>query len=230
MRPAIAERPAPRRRPNPDDFIYVPSAELSEALALGARRLAGDARLIMPRPLPDGVSAKSFDRWRTQEARYSWCMRYIARILNEGIAIPDIEEMMETLGKGAASYERVYLYVPTFDTQEVRLVPGVQWDRRRRVYYATPEADMSRLYRWLTPAAKTIWEAEQVYARALTLLVQDRAREAAKPSETSGGIETERPSGMRDEETAAPRPSSLLDLAESQEILRKPGRSSYSGA
>jgi len=216
----------PRKRPSADDYLYVMPAELPEALALGARRLEGEARLVVPRPLPDDVSEKSFDRWRTQEARYRWCMRYISRILNEGVRIPDVEELMETLGKGIASYERVYLYVPSFDVDEAREVPGMHWDRRRRMYFASPDADMNRLYRWLTPAAKTIWETEQVYMRALKLLVQEQARAAVAPASPSGGIETVLASGKEVGGLNGSISPSLLDLAESQEILRQPGRGS----
>lgn len=211
----------------PDEFLYVPGEEIAEAIALGARRVDGDARLSMPRPLPDGVLEKSFDRWRTQEARYAWCMHYVARILNEGIVLPDFDELMTTLGRGIASYERVYLYVPTFDADEVRQVPDVYWDRRRRMFYAGSSADMNLLYRWLTPAARSIWETEQIYARALTLLVQESARGAVAPPSGSGGIVTEIEGGREDSGHTS---SSLLDMAESQDVLRRAGRTSYTGS
>jgi len=63
----------------------------------------------------------------------------------------------------------------------------VRWDKRRRMYFATPEADLGRLFPWLTPAAQQAFEAEQVLARSLTLLVQDRARAEADSGGPMGG-------------------------------------------
>lgn len=165
-----------------DEFLYVDDQEMAEALSLGARRIEGEARMIMPRPLPDRVDARAFDRWRGQAARYRWCMRYVARILGEAEGVPDLDDLLQTLGTGHAAHERAYLWVPSFDMDRVRDIPGVEWDKRRRMYYATREADLGQLFDWMTPAARSVWESERVIQRALTLLVQDRARSEANPS------------------------------------------------
>ena len=176
-----------KESPAPDEgWLYVPAEEVAEAVSLGARLVEGDARLFLPSPLPRNVPLKAFDRWRGEEARYRWCMRYIAGILGERAPPPDIRAMMGTLGRSAA-YERVYLFVPAYDADRVREEPGVRWDRRRRMYYATPEADLGRLFPWLTPAAQQAFEAERVLARSLTLLVQDRARAEALAGGPMGG-------------------------------------------
>lgn len=184
------ETPAPE-----EGWLYVPAEEIAEAVSLGARLVEGDARLLLPSPLPRHVPLKAFDRWRGEEARYRWCMRYVASILGERAPPPDTRAVMCTLGRSAA-YERVYLFVPAYDADRVREEPGVRWDRRRRMYYATPEADLGRLFPWLTPAAQQAFEAEQVLARSLTLLMQDRARaEAARGGPMGGGDDLGQTSG-----------------------------------
>jgi hypothetical protein len=178
-----------------EGWLYVPAEEVAEATSLGARMVEGDARLFLPSPLPRNVPLKAFDRWRGEEARYRWCMRYVAGILGERAPPPDARAVIGTLGRSVA-YERVYLFVPAYDADRVRDEPGVRWDKRRRMYFATPEADLGRLFPWLTPAAQQAFEAEQVLARSLTLLVQDRARaEAAAGGPMGGGEDLGQTSG-----------------------------------
>lgn len=170
-----------------DDALYVPEDELSEALSLGARWTEGDARLLMPRPLPPGVAIRDFERWTSGEARYRWCMRYMAELLGSMVKVADVDGLLQSLGEGAAAHERVYMWVPAFDVDRVREIEGVEWDKRRRMYYATPFANMNDAFPWLTPAAKSIWEAEQVLRRALTLMVQEQARRETRAPPGSGG-------------------------------------------
>ncbi len=196
----IARPSAPVSHPLPQEegWLYVMEGELSEALALGARMVEGDARLLTPSPLPAGVSGKSFDRWKSDEARYRWCMRYIGSIMGERVGALDLEALLSGMGHSAA-YERVYLFVPAYDAERMREEAGVLWDGRRRMYYATPQADMGRLFPWLTPAARQAWEAEQTMARSLTLLVQDRARAEA----SNGGLPGS--GDLRSEVSGAPK-------------------------
>ena len=179
--PARPSAPAPSA-PSPskeDVWLYVPDEEVPEALSLGARLVEGDARLVIPNPIPATTSPKAFARWRTDEARYRWCLNVLSSVLGERVVAPDPEVLMAMLGEGAESHDRVYLYVAAYDATKVHSDPGVQWDRRRRMFYATPEANLSRLYTWLTPAARQAWEAEQTLQRSLTHLVQERARKEA---------------------------------------------------
>lgn len=170
-----------------ESWLYVPPEEVAEAISLGARLIEGDARLLLPSPLPRNIPLKAFERWQGEEARYRWCMWYVTGILGERAPPPDTRAVVGTLGR-SASYERVYLFVPAYDAERVREEPGVRWDRRRRMYYATPEADLNRLFPWLTPAAQQAFEAQQVLERSLTLLMQDRARaEVASGGPFGGG-------------------------------------------
>lgn len=172
---------------NADLFLYIPDEDIDEALVLGVKRIPGDARFVRPKPLPDGVSAKAYEKWQTEESKYRWCMKYIARILGSTIPISDFDDMLQSLGEGQVAQERVYLYVPAYDLDKVRQIPGVYWDKRRRGYYAGLDANMNDVYVWLTPAAKSIWESEQVMRRALTLMVQDQARNVVKRKNKMGG-------------------------------------------
>lgn len=78
------------RRPKDWVFLYVPDAELEEALYLGAVRIEGDARLAIPNPLPPGVTQQAFDRWQTPEACYRWCYSLVQGIMAD-IVEPDSE-------------------------------------------------------------------------------------------------------------------------------------------
>jgi hypothetical protein len=189
------------RQISQDNFLYVPDDEIPEALSLGAKMIEGDARLLKPRPIPPKIDPKAFDRWQTDQARYRWCMRFIARIAKDLFSVDDINEMFQTLGKGQLAHERVYLWVPMRDAETVRRIQGVQWDKRRRMYYATQQADLSALFAWLTPMAKATWEAERVTNREIALLVQGCAEEEVKRvagggaaiSEPTGRVQHKRP-------------------------------------
>ena len=52
------------------EYLYVPKAELEQALAVGAVTLPGEARLAKPRPLPPMVRDENFARWMTPAAKY----------------------------------------------------------------------------------------------------------------------------------------------------------------
>lgn len=173
-----------------EDALYVPEEEVPEALSFGAKWIEGDARLMRPRPIPPGVAARQFDRWKSDEARYRWCMRYMARLLGAMVPVADVDGMLQSLGEGMAAHERIYLWVPAFDLDAVRDIEGVEWDKRRRMYYATPFANVNDVFPWLTPAAKSIWESEQVIQRALTLMVQEQARREVRSVKGAGDVKS----------------------------------------
>ena len=194
---ADARRTGPIRPVSEDaeDALYGPEEEIPEALSLGAKWADGDARLMRPRPLPSGVTSRHFERWRGDEARYRWCMRFMARTLGTMVPVVDVDEMMQSLGEGLTAHERAYLWVPAFDLDRVRGIEGVEWDKRRRMYYATPFANLNDVFPWLTPAAKSIWESEQVIQRALTLMVQEQARREVRSTKGAGDVKSGTVSG-----------------------------------
>lgn len=171
---------------NKSEWLYVPDAEIPEALALGARMIEGDGRLIIPSPFPPGINRAAFARWQTDQARYKWCLKTVISILGDRVAITDPDVLIAGMFEGAVTHERVYLYVPSYDVMKVRNEPGVQWDRRCKMFYALPDADLSRLFLWLTPASRQTWEAERTVHRTLTLLVQNQARAEVSSSSSNG--------------------------------------------
>jgi hypothetical protein len=78
------------RRPKDWIFLYVPDQEREEALFLGALRVEGDARLVVPNPMPPGATLAAFDRWRTTQAKYRWCYSLVQGILAD-IVDPESE-------------------------------------------------------------------------------------------------------------------------------------------
>lgn len=175
-----------------EDFLYVGESEVAEALALGARFIEGDARMVRPRPLPVKVDPAAFDRWRTPEARYAWSMAYMARLIGDFAPVETLEDTFQS-GTGQEAHERVYLWVPSYDIEKVRKVAGVTWDKRRRMYYAAPGTDLRQLFVWLTPAARSIFEAERAVQKAIHLLVKERAlKEVAARNSAGGGQDVSR--------------------------------------
>src|SRR5262245_28364991 len=113
---------------------------------LGAVRIEGDSRLAIPSPLPPGVTTSAFDRWRTDEARFKWCLELVTGVLgesamrmkNEARAIARAKEARDSgtqdnrdgmvpiwdflvaLGRGAAPKDRIYLYVAPDEVDELR--------------------------------------------------------------------------------------------------------------
>ena len=178
-------------------YLYVPQAEVDEALSMGAVWVAGDSRLVQPRPLPLGVSEAAFARWRTAQARYRWCLEQMRTILAD-LEVPKAKraaaDTVHAEQLAARESRRVYLYVPVQEVDKVRGRPGVRWDRRHRMYYAEPEADLSALFRWLTPRAQAAWAAEREATRMLDHLVREEARNehARRGSAGSGGIQSGR--------------------------------------
>lgn len=170
-----------------ETWLYVPFNEVGEALAIGAKIVEGDSRLSLPNPKPKDL--RPFERWRTDGARYKWALDLLKDVFGERVSITDPKEGLLSLQENSGSSDKVYLYVPSYDINKIKEEPGVHWDRRLRQFYATPDADIKTLFQWLTPAAIQCWEAENAMARALTLLVQERARSEFKGGGIFGGGE-----------------------------------------
>lgn len=172
--------PVLHTKQRPREFLYVPEEEVEEAISLGAALVPGDARMVQPRPVPAGIDVEAYGRWKTSQAKYRWCMQIFARVLGDitpGKKV--LRESLDEISNGireAGEGDRVYLYATSSDFAELRDEPYVQWDRRRRMYYATSEADLTRLFRYLTPTAHSAWISEAKLKRALTVLTQERAR------------------------------------------------------
>ena len=145
-------------------FLYVPEEEADEAIALGAILIPGDARFVVPVPLPVGVTEKSFERWKGQRARYRWVMSFIARTLGDVFGDRGLlDEIIALYRRGAAQdgeIRRVHLWVCAEDRSRIRDLPGIRWDRRRKQFWAGPEANLNALFDFLTPEAEAAWRAE----------------------------------------------------------------------
>lgn len=188
----------------PGDCLYVPAAEVAAAMSLGAVMVEGDARLRIPSPLPDSVTPESFARWATTEARIVWISDYLETIIGAPVDLTNVAGLIESAAVGMPVEhdlnDRVPLYVPTFEVDRVRAMPGVSWDRRRRVYVANRDADFALIYPYLTPAMRAIWIADRNLDVAMSALVRARAMEEAKRNPKPGNEASEamnRPSEQR---------------------------------
>jgi hypothetical protein len=176
------------------DPIYVPAAEYAAALSLGAAMVEGDARLYIPNILPDGVSLAAFGRWATFEAKVIWIGEFLESMLGQPVDLTDVAGIVGAAGgatrSGHADEYAVPLFVPKFEMDNARCIPGVRWDRRRRLYVADRSADFGLIFPYLTPAMKSVWISEMnldaamgAFVKAKALTVDDEAVE--------GNIQTE---------------------------------------
>lgn len=148
-------------------------------MSLGAVMTEGDARLRIPSPLPDGVSLDVFAQWASKEARIIWISDYLETILEAPVDLTNVAGLVEVAGLTAPiaqdANDRVPLYVPSFDYDRVRTMPGVSWDRRRRTYVASKLASLEDIFPYLTPAMRAIWVADRNLDTAMVGLVRARA-------------------------------------------------------
>jgi hypothetical protein len=164
---------------NKGDPIYVPAAEYAAALSLGATMVEGDARLYIPSILPDGVSIEAYSRWASFEARVIWIGEFLEGMLGQPVDLTDVAGIVGAAGKGDPRDRQdeyaVPLFVPKFEMDNVRCIPGVSWDRRRRLYVADRSADFGLIFPYLTPAMKSVWISEMNLDAAMGAFVKAKA-------------------------------------------------------
>lgn len=173
--------------PQPGDSLYVPASEVASAMSFGAVMVEGDARLRIPSPLPANTSLDQFRRWTTPDARIAWIADYLEAIIGAPVDLLNIAGLIDSAALGMPSGhgfdDRIPLYVPTFDMDRVRAMRGVSWDRRKRVYVASREADYNEIYPYLTPAMRAIWIADRNLDVAMGAMVRARAIMEAGPKD-----------------------------------------------
>ncbi|MFZ3583783.1 hypothetical protein ACOI1H_16640 [Loktanella sp. DJP18] len=166
-----------KQRLSPGAPVYVPGAERAAALSLGAVMIEGDARLHVPSPLPKSVDLASFSRWVSPTARMIWISELLEAVLECRVDLNDIAGLVDggSVGDDGDDETLVPLFVPRFEMDNARHIPGVSWDRRRRTYVADASADFGLVFRYLTPAMRAIWIAERNVDTAMNSLVRARA-------------------------------------------------------
>jgi len=157
--------------------LYVPTSERAAALSLGAVLVEGDARLHVPNPLPKRFDQASFSRWLTPTARIVWISELLESVLERRIDMNDIAGLLDGGGIGADGDDDhlVPLFVPRFEMDAARHIPGVSWDRRRKAYVADRTANFGLVFRYLTPAMKAAWITERNMDTAMGALMRARA-------------------------------------------------------
>ena len=165
------------KRPKPGEPLYVPASERASALSLGAILVEGDSRLHIPSPVPRGVELDAFSRWVTPTARMVWISELLESVLECRVDLNDIAGLVDggQVGSDGDDDTLVPLFVPRFEMDEARLIPGVFWDRRRRAYVANRSPDFGLIFRYLTPAMRAVWIAERNMDTAMHALVRARA-------------------------------------------------------
>jgi len=161
----------------PGDPIYVPHSETAAAMSLGAVIVEGDARLHVPTILPEGISLENFARWLTEGARIVWIGEFLEKITGTQIDLLDVAGIL-TPGDGVEDLDNsrlVPLYVPSFEMDDARHIPGVIWDRRRKLYMADETADFGLIHRYLTPAMRAAWIADRNIEISMEALVRATA-------------------------------------------------------
>ena len=161
----------------PGEFIYVPREEIQVAVSFGAVYTEGDPRLKIPTPLPDGVSLETFERWTTPEMRIIWLAEFLEMICGGPVDLLNVAGLLESIGEEKISLgtTSVPLYVPKFEMDRVRLIPGVRWDRKIRRYVANKTADFSLIFNYLTPSMRAAWIADHNLQTEIETLVKARA-------------------------------------------------------
>jgi hypothetical protein len=161
----------------PGGAIYVPRGETSSAMSLGAIYIEADARLHIPSPLPSSVDLESFSRWSGSTAKIVWISEMLESIIEAPVDLTDVAGLVAAGDVASDPNEEhlVPLYVPKFEMDMVRQVPGVSWDRRKRVYVADRSADFGLIYRYLTPAMRAVWIADRNIDMAMGAMIRARA-------------------------------------------------------
>lgn len=185
---------SPPRRGDP---IYVPRSEAAMAHSLGAVMVEGDARLFVPNILPDGVTLDAFRRWTGEAARIVWIGELLEGVIGGPVDLMDIAGLVASDKADEKQDALVPLYVPSFEMERARLIPGVHWDRSKRIYMADESADFRLVHRYLTPAMRAAWIADRNLDTAMASLVRARAMiaEANDDEELSLDLPDEGPCG-----------------------------------
>lgn len=159
------------------DFLYVPASEIPIALSYGAVYAEGDARLRVPNPLPDGVVVQAFERWSSTEMRIIWLAEFLEDICGAPVDLLNVAGLLDNIGrdKTTEGSNGIPLYVPRFEMDRVRAIPGVHWDRRTRRYVADRTADFGLVFDYLTPAMRAVWIADRNLDTEIETLVKARA-------------------------------------------------------
>lgn len=160
---------------HPGDPLYVPKSETGMAHSLGAVLVEGDSRLFVPNILPDGVAIEAFERWTGDAARIIWIGEMLEVVVGGPVDLMDVAGLLASEDLDEKQDRLVPLYVPTFEMDRACRIPGVHWDRRRRIYVADETADFLLVHRYLTPAMKAAWIADRNIDVAMSSLVKARA-------------------------------------------------------
>jgi hypothetical protein len=146
-------------------------------MSLGAVYVEGDSRLHIPSPLPSSVDLESFSRWSGSTAKIVWISELLESVIEAPIDLTDVAGLVAAGDVASDPNEEhlVPLYVPKFEMDMVRQVPGVSWDRRKRVYVADRSADFGLIYRYLTPAMRAVWIADRNIDVAMSAMIRARA-------------------------------------------------------
>ena len=182
--------------PKPGDPLFVPSTEAATALSLGAVMVEGDARLFIPSILPDGVSLRIFSRWMTDECRMVWIGELLESVVGGAMDIMNIAGLVSELSSDQDA-DLVPLYVPKSEMDDARIIPGVWWDRNRRMYVADRSADFALVHKYLTPAMRSAWIADRNLEAAMTALVRARAMVSDDHGEDKDALELGREQAQR---------------------------------
>jgi len=154
--------------------LYVGRDERPVALSFGAVAAEGDARLFVPNILPKGVDPKIFDRWTSLSAKVIWAGELLEDVFGEGADILDVASVLAE-DESSDDDRFVPLFVPKSEMDTARAIPGVVWDRRRRRYVASSQADFGLVHRYLTPAMRSAWLLDRNIDEAMRGLVRASA-------------------------------------------------------
>lgn len=173
----------------PGDPIFVPKEEAAMAHSFGAVMVEGDARLFIPNILPEGVSVETFRRWSGEGARLIWIGEFLEGIVGGPV---DLMNLAGLISENTPSKQSRYvpLYVPSFEMDRVRHIPGVHWDRGQRIYVADESADFLLVHRYLTPAMRAAWVSDRNMDIAMASMVKARAlMESMEDGDQAGEVE-----------------------------------------
>lgn len=173
----------------PGDPIYVPQSEVGMAHSLGAVMVEGDARLFIPNILPDKVTLDSFGRWTGEVAKIVWIGELLDSVVGRQVDLMDVAGLLSTGDTDSQQDKFVPLFVPSGEMDKARRIPGVHWDRGRRVYVADETADFLLVHRYLTPAMRALWISDRNLDVAMASMV--KAQAMLSEQDKGDGIERE---------------------------------------